>query len=230
MKYAIPLTLGFMCGAMLLALGLYYNPFVGQPTITPLAMSDDRIIQLTFSAVPSDAILYTDQGETIITPHPDRVAELWEPAIADTRVLVTMLQNSTGNTAGLGIKMLSESEATDVIRGEAIANSIWHIYLPGLGTMLVDQSENYWSYIRDVVIPAHWNSADNWRGTFHHITTNGPGSLGTARVTGGSGLLAGMTSESVEALTAIGYSAVSGPVSMDGSLTIAIPEESTAQQ
>jgi hypothetical protein len=79
------------------------------------------------------------------------------------------------------------------------------------------------------VIPARWSSGNSWRGSFHRIMTSGPGSLGTARVTGGSGIFADQTSESVESLTARGYSADTGPVSMDGSLTVAVPQRVAAQ-
>jgi len=223
MKYLISLLLGLLVGAVLFALGLYFNPFMGQASVSPLAVTDSRVVDLSYSAVPADGLLYTDHGESIITPHPERVAELWEPAVVDTNVFVTLLQDSRGGFAGLGIKYLSASEDTALIRGEAIANSVWHIYLPGQGTFLIDQTENFWSYLRDVIIPARWSSGNNWRGTFHSVMTNGPGSLGTGRVTGGSGLFSGLTSESVEAITAQGYSAVSGPVSVDGSLAISLP-------
>ncbi len=116
-----------------------------------------------------------------------------------------------------------------MIKGEALVNSVWHVYLPGQGTFLIDQTENYWSYLRDVVIPARWSSGDNWRGTFHRIMTNGPGSLGSGRLTGGSGLFAGVDGESIESITARGYSAVTGPVSMSGNLTIAIPQAGAAR-
>ena len=223
MKYLISLLLGVLVGAVLFALGLYFNPFMGQASVSPLAVTDSRVVDLSYSAVPADGLLYTDHGESIITPHPERVAELWEPAVVDTNVFVTLLQDSRGGFAGLGIKYLSGSEDTALIRGEAIANSVWHIYLPGQGTFLIDQTENFWSYLRDVIIPARWSSGNNWRGTFHGVMTNGPGSLGTGRVTGGSGLFSDLTSESVEAITAQGYSAVSGPVSVDGSLAISLP-------
>ena len=223
MKYLISLLLGLLVGAVLFALGLYFNPFMGQASVSPLAVTDSRVVDLSYSAVPADGLLYTDHGESIITPHPERVAELWEPAVVDTNVFVTLLQDSRGGFAGLGIKYLSGSEDTALIRGEAIANSVWHIYLPGQGTFLIDQTENFWSYLRDVIIPARWSSGNNWRGTFHGVMTNGPGSLGTGRVTGGSGLFSDLTSESVEAITAQGYSAVSGPVSVDGSLAISLP-------
>tara|TARA_B110000196_G_scaffold299134_1_gene291512 strand:- start:1654 stop:2055 length:402 start_codon:yes stop_codon:yes gene_type:complete len=123
---------------------------------------------------------------------------------------------------GIGIKFSSPSEQTRIVHGEAMANSVWHIYLPEKGTFLIDQTENYWTYLRDVVIPAYWSSSDNWRGTYHSIMTNGPGSLGTARLTGGSGMYADLISEAVESRTARGYSSTVGPISMSGSLSVAI--------
>jgi hypothetical protein len=228
MKYFVSLAAGLLSGAVIFFLGLYFNPFTGQPMVSPLAVTSDQVMDLSFSAVPAEAILYTDHGDSIVSPHPDRVAELWEPAVLDSRILVTVLQDSRGG-AGLGIKFSSKSEQTALIRGEAIASSVWHVYLPQQGTFMIDQTENYWSYLRDIVIPARWSSGNSWRGSFHRIMTSGPGSLGTARVTGGSGIFADQTSESVESLTARGYSADTGPVSMDGSLTVAVPQRVAAQ-
>ena len=229
MKYLVALLLGVITGGVLFTLGLYHNPFTGQPTVSPLAVTEDRVLDLSYSAVPAESILYTDHGESNVLPTPDRVSELWEPSVEDTRIMVTSLQDSRGGL-GVGIKFSSDSEATAPLRGEALVNSVWHVYIPDQGTFLIDQTENYWSYIRDIVIPASWSSSDSWRGSFHRITTSGPGSLGTARVSGGSGFFAGVESESVESLTATGYSSVSGPVSMDGSLTVAIPQRIASQE
>ena len=230
MKHFIALAVGFLIGAVLFVLGLYFNPFLDKPGISPLAVTDDRIIDLSYSAVAADSILYTDHGETIVSPHPARVAELWEPAIRDTRLLVSLLRDSRGNRAGIGVKFATASEATSLIRGEALVDSVWHVYLPGEGTFLVDQVENHWAYLREIVIPARVSSGDNWVGTFHRIMTIGPGSLGTARVTGGSGSFAGLETEAVESLTARGYSALSGPVSMTGGLTVTVPDRRVAGQ
>jgi hypothetical protein len=52
--------------------------------------------------------------------------------------------------------------------------------------------------------------------------TSGPGALGTAAVSGGTGEFAGLESEAVEALHASAYSVSQGPVAMDGRLTIDI--------
>jgi len=117
-----------------------------------------RCINLSYSAVASDAILYTDNGESIIATRPDRVADLWELAIIDTRIFVTTLRSARGEVVGIGFKISSDSEQTSLINANAEVNSVWHVYLPGQGTFLIDQSENYWSYIHDIVIPARWSS------------------------------------------------------------------------
>jgi hypothetical protein len=137
--------------------------------------------------------------------------------------MVTLLENARGEPVGLGIKFSSKSEQSSLISSRALVNSAWHIYVPGRGTLLVDQVENYWSYLRDIVVPARWSSGDSWKGSFFRIMTQGPGALGTGRVSGGSGEFAGMSSEAVESLTARAYSSVLGPVSMDGNLTITLP-------
>jgi len=224
MKYVISLALGLLTGALLFFVGIYFNPFTGQASVSPLTVTTDRVIDLSFSAVPGEAMLYTDHGETITRPHPEQVAELREPAVYNTNIFATVLEDGRGSPVGIGIKMRSHSEDTALIRGQALANSIWHVYLPGQGTLMIDQSENYWAYIRDVIIPARLSSGDNWRGIFHRVMTSGPGSPDTARVTGGSGNFAGITAESVESLTVKGYSSATGPVSMEGGLTIAMPQ------
>jgi len=114
------------------------------------------------------------------------MANQWELAIIDTRIFVTTLRSARGEVVGIGFKISSDSEQTSLINANAEVNSVWHVYLPGQGTFLIDQSENYWSYIHDIVIPARW-------------------------------------SEAVESLTASAYSALDGPVSMNGSLTIVAP-------
>jgi len=223
MKYLVSLLVGMLLGASIFVAGMYYNPFSERQTVSPLAMTDDEHLDVTYTAVPRETILYTDNGESIINTHPDRVAELWEPAIVDTRIAVNLLTDSRGESVGLGIKFSSDSEQTKLISSQVLVNSAWHIYVPGRGTLFVDQIENYWSYLREVVVPARWSSGDNWKGSFFRIMTQGPNALGTGRVTGGDGNFAGISGEAVESLTAQAYSAIDGPVSMHGSLTITLP-------
>jgi len=223
MRYLIVLLLGVLMGATLFVAGLYYNPFAEQVTVSPLAVSAEEQLAFTYSAVPAESILYTDNGKSIVKTHPERVAELFEPTLVDTHIMVTLLDDNRGDLMGLGIKFSSKSEETAVIHSEALVNSVWHVYLPRQGTMLIDQVENFWPYLRDIVVPARWSSGDSWRGSFFSIMTQGPGALGTARASGGSGKFEGLSGEAVESLTARAYSTVEGPLSMYGSLTIILP-------
>jgi hypothetical protein len=224
MKYAISILVGFVVGAILFVGGFYFNPFTEQLVVSPLAVARDQQLDFTYTAVANESILYTDHGESNVKPHPDRVAELWEPAIADTSIAVTVLEDGRGDVAGIGIKFSTDSEQTALIRSEILYNSAWHIYAPGEGTLFIDQVENYWSYLREVVVPARWSSGDNWRGTFFRIMTQGPFALGTARVTGGTGNFSGLSGEAVESLTARAFATDGGLVSADGELTVSLAQ------
>jgi len=225
MKYVISLAIGMIVGLTLFVLGLYFNPFVGNPSVSPLAVSDLDLVDLSYSLVASDSIVFTNDGESHIKPHPAKVLQLWEPTVNRTRGFVTVLTDSRGEPAGLGVKFSSDSEDTALIEGVVLVNSVWHIYLPEHGTFLVDQTENFWPYLHDIVIPARLSSGDNWRGSWHGIMSVGPGALGTARVTANTGPFAGTEAEAVESITARAYSANTGPVGMSGSLTIALPRQ-----
>ena len=154
--------------------------------------------------------------------------QLWEPPIRRTDALVIPLFDSRGQNVGLGIKFSSDSERSNILNGQAIVDSVWHIYLPGRGSLFVNQSENYWSYLRNVVVPAHWSTGDSWRGIWNGNMTAGPGALGTASVIGGSGEFADLESEGVESLAAQAYTVAEGPVALDGELVIELPRPATA--
>ncbi|MFQ6004583.1 MAG: hypothetical protein ACE5OQ_03690 [Woeseia sp.] len=229
MKYVIAMLVGMIIGAALFVVLFFYNPFVGNPSVSPLAVSELDLVDLTYSKVPGESIVFTNNGESHVKPYPNKMRELWEPAIQRTRGLVTILTDSRGEPAGLGVKFSSDSESSELIKARVLVNSVWQVYLPKRGTLFVDQTENYWSYLHDIVIPARLSSGNNWRGSWHRIMSEGPNALGTARVTGGIGYLAGGESEAVESITAKAYSALTGPVGMTGNLTFAFPHRNEPQ-
>jgi len=228
MKYVASLIVGLAVGAAAFVALLYFNPLTSQNRLSPLSVSDNEVITLNYSAVASDALVYTNNGESQVQPNPAKVLQLWEPPIRLTDAMVTVLMDSRNQPAGIGIKFSSDSERTRILNGEALVDSVWHIYLPDQGSLFVEQQENYWSYLREIVIPAHWSSGDNWRGTWNGAITAGPGALGTAKVIGGSGVFDGLTTEAVESLQARAYSVQQGPVAVDGVLAIEIPRLRTA--
>lgn len=232
MKYLISLLLGIAAGGVVALALLFFNPFMANVALSPLAVSGQQQLSLNYSAVPKHAIAYTNDGESRISPYPGKILQLWEPPIRQTDVLVTRLLDARNQTAGIGIKFTSRSEDTRILNGEALADSVWYVYLPREGTMLVAQTENYWRYLRDVVVPAHWRSGNGWKGNWHGTMTSGPGALGTARVHGGSGRFRGIEAEAIETRTAKAYSSSDGPVAMQGQLIVELPsarDEMTAR-
>ncbi len=223
MKYLISLLVGLIFGVALFALALLFNPFVGRQELSPLSVSDDEVAILSYSAVSTDLLLYTSDADSITQLHPAEAADLWEPAIRDSELLIASLTNGRGMPAGIGVKISTSAESTRVLHSEAIANSVWFVYMPDRGAVVVYQQENYWAYIRDIVIPAWRSSSDSWKGVWSRNMTSGPGALGTARVIGLSGQFAGLESVAVESLNARAYSMQQGPVSITGSLSIEIP-------
>ncbi len=228
MKYLIMLIIGFIVGAIATIALIFFNPFAVANPLSPLSVSDYELISLNYSAVARDAIVFTNNGESQVRPKPPKVLQLWEAPIRQTEALVTVLRDSRNAAVGLGVKIASDSESTRLIKGEMLVDSIWHIYLPGRGSLFIAQTENFWSYAREIVVPAYWSSADNWKGVWHGNTTAGPGALGTARAIGGSGEFSDLDMEAVESLTARVYTVENGPVAMDGHLTIELRDKDSA--
>jgi hypothetical protein len=225
MKYIIVLLVGLLTGAALFVLGLAYNPFIGRHTLSPLAVTDLQTVTLSYSAVAAEAVMFTNNGESRISPYPEKVQQLWEAPIRQTTAMVTVLRDARSQVAGLGIKVASAAESTRLFEGKALVNSIWYVYLPGRGSFFVEQSENYWDYLRDIVLPAYRNSANTWKGTWMGNVTVGPGALGTARVVGGPGEFDGLEMLGVESLSVRAWRVEGGPIAAEGQLTIELPAD-----
>ncbi|MDH4124187.1 MAG: hypothetical protein OEW64_03765 [Gammaproteobacteria bacterium] len=229
MKYLAALLVGMFCGAAALAVVLYYNPFVVSNNLSPLSVTDSEVVHLSYSAAASDSFIYTNDGESQISPHPAKVLQLWEPTVRQTSARVTQLFDGRGSAAGFGVKFSSASERTSLLDGEILVDSVWHIYLPERGSLFIEQTENYWNYARDIVVPAYRSSGNNWRGIWLGNITHGPGALGTAWVAGGNGQFAGIDMEAVEALSAKAYSVADGPVGVSGEITVELQRRERAQ-
>ncbi len=226
MKYLIVLIVGMLTGVVVFAAGVAYNPFIGKQGLSPLAVTDLQTVTLTYSGVASDGIVFTNDGESRISPYPEKVLQLWEASIRQTSASVKVLRDGRGQVAGLGIKISSLSEATRLFSGKAIVDSVWYVYLPGRGGMFIEQTENYWDYLREIVLPAYRSSAKTWQGTWLGNLTAGPGALGTAKVTGSSGEFSGLKMLAVESLTVRTWRVAGGPLAAEGQLLIELPRES----
>jgi len=228
MKHVIALVLGLLVGAGLFAAGLLFNPFIADRGLSPVSVSKSEVIALNFANVPAESIAYTNDGESMQQPHPEKVLQLWEAPIRTTSAMTTVMRDARSRVAGIGVKFMSDSESTRLLQGDMIVDSVWYIYLPEHGSLFVQQTENYFPFVREVVLPAWRSSANGWRGNWRGDLSTGPGALGTARVIGGSGRVEGLTMDGVEAMAVEAFSLDKGLVSAEGSLLIELPASQVA--
>jgi hypothetical protein len=224
MKYGVALVLGLVIGAALFGVGVVYNPFAASRVLSPLSVTEAPVILLKFSPVPADGIVYTNNGESVPSPYPDKVPQFWEAPIRKTSAMATIMRDARNQPAGIGIKIFSLSESTNLLRGQAIVDSIWYVYAPQHGSMFIQQTENYLPFVREVAFPAWKSSANTWRGTWTGNLTSGPGALGTAAVSGGSGRVKGLDLDGVETLSVRAFSTDTGFVAAEGQLLIELPK------
>jgi len=224
MRFLIVFLLGLIVGGALFVVGLIYNPFINAGSVSPLSVTDARTSVLSYSGVAAENIVYSNDGESRVSPHPEKVLQLWEAPVRQSTVMVTTMRDARNQVAGIGIKFSSLSEDTRLLQGEALLDSAWYVYLPGKGSFFVAQRENHWNYLRDIVVAAYRNSTNTWKGSWHGVITSGPGALGTANVSGGSGEFSGFDMLAVESLSVFAWSAALGPISTDGKLTLELPD------
>jgi len=229
MKYVLSLVLGLLIGAGLFAAGLLFNPFIADRGLSPLSVTKSEVIALSFANVPAESIAYTNDGESLQAPHPEKVLQLWEAPIRSTSAMATVMRDARNRVAGIGVKIMSDSESTRLLRGDMIVDSVWYIYLPEHGSMFVEQTEDYFPFVREVVFPAWRSSANSWRGNWRGDLSSGPGALGTAKVIGGSGRVEGLSMDGVESMAVQAFSLEMGLVAAEGSLLIEMPAGPSAR-
>ena len=54
MKFLASSLIGMIIGAALFVVGMYYNPFAEQLTVSPLAISDDEQLDFTARSLPKN--------------------------------------------------------------------------------------------------------------------------------------------------------------------------------
>lgn len=116
-RYLLALLLGIAAGGAAFVALLYFNPFTSQDNLSPLSVGSNQVMNLAFSPVASESLVYTNNGERQIRPHPEKVLQLWEAAVRRSSAAATVLYDGRGRTAGIGIKISSDSEATRLLNG-----------------------------------------------------------------------------------------------------------------
>ena len=115
MRFAISLVTGIIVGVALLLMALYLNPMTSRNTLSPLSVSDNEVMTFRYSAVASDALVYTNDGESQVAPNPPKVLQLWEPTVRSTSAMATVLRDGRNIPAAIAIKFSSDSENTSIV-------------------------------------------------------------------------------------------------------------------
>ena len=208
-----------------------FNPLTSSNDRVPISANSSQALDLRFGSHVSDALAYTNGGFDELPVRPAGIGELWHPTLNGAHAAVHALENSHGAVVGVGVKFLAPSERSRLLTGDILVDSSWNVLLPGTGSFFVDQTENYWPFLRSVALPAMRAEDKRWQGDFETDLTVGPAPTLEGRMIGASGVLRGHRGEAREALAASGYSLVAqhtaGAVNVRRSLLI-VPTSSGA--
>ena len=72
MKYLASLVVGIAVGVAAFLALLYYNPMMSKNKLSPLSVSDNDVITFNYSAVATDALVFTNDGESTVAPYPSK--------------------------------------------------------------------------------------------------------------------------------------------------------------
>ena len=207
-------------GALILILGLYFNPLDNQNNMPSLKIFSGNITHLKYSFNPKDILFFADKEKYINKLDPNILNKLNEPALKNTRIIFLPLYDNNNNLEGFGIKISSDSKKTNLLSSQTLANSLWHIYLPKKGSFIFHETENFWPYIKNIIIPAHLDKNNNWHGIYRFITTEGPNLDGSGNTIGGHGIFKSKRGFSQESAEITAYSIENGPTIKIGNLRI----------
>ncbi len=191
MKALIAFLFAFALGLLLVVAVAYYNPLYTSNDSVPVNADSPGALELRFGPELDNAIIYSNSGLERLPRTPESVEELWHPSLRGAHVVLHAMQNAQGETVGLGVKMGAWSEGTRVLKGKLLMNSVWSVLMPQAGSFYVVQTENYWPFAQQVVLPATLNDDKTWTGRFAGDTTVGPQGTLEGVFIGGNGVLRG---------------------------------------
>ena len=67
------LAAGMFFGLFAVALWTVYNPFVSEHGLSPLSVTENEVVHLSYSVAAQDSIIHTNDGESRISPYPPKV-------------------------------------------------------------------------------------------------------------------------------------------------------------
>ncbi len=226
MRRLIAFLFGLLLGVGVVLAGIWYNPLGRDAIDVPINVTDNALI-LNYDSPISGSVFYVNSGLERLPRNPGSQDALYYPTQRGANVSVHVLKNRRGEPVGLGIKYFALNEASRVLPTSLVADSSWQVAIPGAGSFFIESQENYWPFVRAVLLPAALGDG-RWEGRFSADSTVGPKGTFEANFYGGSGVLAGrrgVASESFE-LERFSLRTTGEPATPFGVLTV-VPEPLT---
>lgn len=193
MKYLSIVLAGFLAGAAVACLAVYYNPLIDERGDE--LGSFDWVYHYGF---PGQGVLaFTHGGAAPLPFEPAGAPELWEKTIRSAAMAVVALDGGEAAPAALASKISIPSEATDFLTNGVILNDYWLLTVPGGGSLFMLGDSNVWPLMKDTVVPVTLLNRP-WPGPHDYQPTEGPGLRGTALVLGATGRFEAQEGSAIE--------------------------------
>ncbi|MEN7342098.1 MAG: hypothetical protein AAAFM81_04115 [Pseudomonadota bacterium] len=180
MKYVLSLLIGVVAGAAVGLLLVLNNPLAGTEDAPPTP-SDAMMLPVTGQG--SSVVMQSATGYPWVTTIPSTARE---PNIKGSKSAVTVVLTTANGGRDIVYATRIRTLNNDVkpLFGAAGEGSLWHIVVPGKGSLAIYSEDNVWPLIDALLVP--FTLGDAWAGKVDYTSTMGP--VGRyARVIGLSG-------------------------------------------
>ncbi|MEU2062434.1 hypothetical protein [Streptomyces sp. NPDC013455] len=150
-----------------------------------------------YAEVPEDGVFETHRGDLPLGVFPEGIAKFTEPRLQKAFALGGKIRDKHGEVVGFATEIEEVLPETDFETGKLLTHTVWTLFFPGRGSLVLDQIENSSEVAAKVFKPA-FDSGEPWTGSLEAETTAGPRSDGKGVILGGTGEFAGVRGTGVE--------------------------------
>ncbi|QKV91542.1 hypothetical protein HUT19_07090 [Streptomyces sp. NA02950] len=150
-----------------------------------------------FARVPKDGVFETHQGNLPLAVFPSGIAKFTEPELRKAFALGGKIRDKNGKVVGFSTEIEEVLPKTDFESGTMLTHTVWTLFFPGRGSLVLDQIENSTKVATKVFKPA-FAGRKPWVGRLNATTTAGPRKDGRGVILGGTGEFAGIRGSGIE--------------------------------
>ncbi|MBL1083475.1 hypothetical protein JK359_16095 [Streptomyces actinomycinicus] len=150
-----------------------------------------------FAEVPRDGVFETHRGDLPLAVFPGGIAKFTESRLQKAFALGSKIRDKNGEVVGFATEIEEVLPETDFETGKMLTHTVWTLFFPGRGTIVLNQFEDSSEVATKVFKPA-FDSGEPWTGRLNAVTTAGPRADGKGEIIGGTGEFAGIRGSGIE--------------------------------